>query len=320
MDGTTAMPDHLVHDVVTVGASAGGVEAVGELLAGLPADLPASIFVAVHTHPSSGLLADVLSSRARLPVAHAVHGERIEHGRIYVAPADMHLIVRAGHVEVVRGPRENGHRPSIDVLFRTAARTYGPRVIGVVLTGYHDCGTAGLLSIKARGGIAVAQDPSDALVPDMPRSSIDHVAVDHVARLEAMPALLTRLVDTPAPATPPPAEEILELEGETPGIGTSLACPICSGALAETDLGNFEGFRCHIGHSFSLATLARMHEDEVERALWAAVRALEDGANLSTRLAGRAVGEMRERLADRGRVQSQDAQVIRNLLVGPKRP
>lgn len=309
------------HDVLTLGASAGGFEALGKLFGELPKDFPAAVFVALHTHPTGVHAAELLAAKARMPVALATHGERIEHGRVYVAPADMHLLVRAGHVDVVRGPRENGHRPSVDVLFRSAARTYASRVIGVVLTGYQDCGTTGLMSIKARGGIAVVQDPNDAAVPEMPQSSIDNVEVDHVAPLADMPELLQKLVATPAPdADMPASEEVLEIEGEQPAVGVSLSCPLCHGALAETKVGAFDHFRCHVGHSFSLDVLAEAQDEDIERALWAAVRSLEDGANLSKRVAARSTGELRERSLERARVQLADAQRIRDLLIAPKNP
>src|SRR5262245_25058272 len=151
------------HDILAIGASAGGFDALSKVVAGLPADLPAAVFVVLHTSPTMpSILPELLAKRGPLPAMHAVHGQRFENGRIYVAPPDNHLLVRPGYVQVVRGPKENGHRPSVDVLFRSAAASYGPRTIGVVLTGYLDCGTAGLLSIKARGGIGVAEDPQTA--------------------------------------------------------------------------------------------------------------------------------------------------------------
>ena len=303
---------------MVVGASAGGVTAVGSLLAGLPQSLNAAVFVVVHSHPTGPHLADVLRARSALPVEFGVHGQRIHRGCVYVAPPDNHLAVGPSHMEVVRGPRENGHRPSIDVLFRTAAKTHGARVIGVVLSGYQDCGTAGLLSIKARGGLAVVQDPRDARVGEMPRASIEHVKVDHVSSVAAMPELLERLVSTPAVETPAVDEGVLEIEGETKGIGTELVCPTCGGGLTEGDAGDFPVFRCHTGHAFSLDALGRLQEEEVERALWAAVRALEDTSTISRRLAGDATGELRERFADRSRVQARNAEVIRDLLVGAK--
>ena len=169
------------HDMITIGASAGGVEALTELVRGLPVDLPASVFVSLHVPPhGTSMLPQILSRRGPLPAHHARDGEPIEPGRIYVAPPDLHLLIHQGVVRLSRGPRENGFRPAIDPLFRTAARWHGPRVVGVILSGTLDDGTAGLLAIKERGGFAVVQDPDDALFPGMPRNAMDVVHVDHV--------------------------------------------------------------------------------------------------------------------------------------------
>jgi two-component system chemotaxis response regulator CheB len=307
-------------DVIVIGASTGGVEALTTLISGLPADLPAAVFVVVHTDPNTrSRLAELLASRSALPVTAALHGEVMVRGHVYVAPSDNHLTLRSGgYVHVVRGPRENGHRPSVDLLFRSASRAYGGRVIGVVLTGYLDCGTAGLLSIKARGGVAVVQSPSDAQVPDMPRSAIEHVPVDHVVSVRQMPALLERLAREPAAETPEETPEALsQIEGETLGERADLVCPTCQGVLTESELGGFVVLRCHVGHAFSLESLAEEQAEAVERALWAAVRALEESAAMSRRYSSRLVGNLRERLAERESTQREQAAVIRKFLVGP---
>ena len=306
------------HDIVVIGASSGGVEALFEIAAGLPSDFPAAVFMALHMGAGfASRLPELLSQRGPLRATHAMHGEAIVPGRIYVAPPDNHLMLRPGYLHVVRGPKENGHRPAVDALFRTAAMVYGPRVIGVVLTGYLDCGTAGMLSIKARGGLAVVQDPRDAIVPDMPRSVIRHVAVDHVAPLRDIPGLLSRLVSEPpgaAPAHLPGA--LMELEGDEPGVAAEIVCPSCQGKLTESALNGFQIFHCHVGHAFSLESVAAEQADEIERALWAAVRALEEGAALARRLASGASGHMQQRFEEKEAAQSQQAHVIRNLLLG----
>ena len=186
------MPDH---GIVVVGASAGGVEALADLTASLPGDLPAPLFVVLHL-PATGTsaLPEILRRQGPLPAAHVKDGEPIRPGRIYVAPPDHHILLRTGHVHLSRGPRENGHRPAIDPLFRSAAREYASKVIGVVLSGALDDGTAGLVAVKSCGGVAVVQGPSDALYPAMPGNALEHVQVDHVVAAASMGKLLARLL------------------------------------------------------------------------------------------------------------------------------
>ena len=182
-------------DVVAIGASAGGIQALTSLASGLPRDFPAAVFVVVHIPPYAvSRLPEILSRAGPLPAAHARQGEPIEPGRIYVAPPDRHLLVRQGWVELARGPRENHSRPAIDPLFRTAARAYGPRVVGVVLSGSLYDGSMGLMAIKTRGGVAVVQDPNEAAFASMPRSALQAVTADHVLPAAAMAAVLGDLV------------------------------------------------------------------------------------------------------------------------------
>jgi two-component system chemotaxis response regulator CheB len=305
-------------DIIVIGASAGGVPALLELVSGLPSDLRAAVFIVLHMSPNHpSLLPELLTHRGSLPATHAVHGEGIQRGRIYVAPPDNHLMLHSGgYLHVARGPKENGHRPSVDVLFRTASRVFGPRVIGVVLTGYLDCGTAGMLSIKARGGLAVVQDPREADAADMPRSVIKHVEVDHVVPLHEIPGLLTRLADEPADARPANLPATLgEIEGDKPGVPTEIVCPICQGTLTAAELRGFMTFRCHTGHAFSLESMAFEQAEEVERALWAAIRALEESVAMVRRLVVRTNGEVQRRLAEKAEIQARQAQVIRQFLL-----
>jgi two-component system chemotaxis response regulator CheB len=304
------------HDIVVIGASAGGIGALSAIASRLPADLPAAVFIAVHTDGFFSRLPDTLSSRSSLRVAHALHGETIAPGRIYVAPPDNHLVIHPGYVSVTRGPKENGHRPSIDVLFRTAAKSYESRVIGVVLTGHLDCGTAGLTSVKARSGIAVAQDPKDAAAPDMPQNAIDHVAIDHVARLTEIPELLTRLVVEPPAALPAHLPGALaQIEGDEPGTACELVCPDCNGKLTVSQLGAVQRFHCQVGHAFSTASIAAAQSEQVERALWSSVRALEEGAALARRLAAASTGRLRGRFEERSLAQAEQARLIRDALL-----
>jgi two-component system chemotaxis response regulator CheB len=321
------------HDIMVVGASAGGVEALVGLVASLPADLPAALFVVLHV-PATGTsaLPDILRRQGPLPAGHAKDGEPIELGRIYVAPPDHHLLIRTGHVHLARGPRENGHRPAVDPLFRSAAREYATRVIGVVLSGALDDGTAGLAAIKSRGGVAVVQDPQDALYPGMPASALEHVEVDHVARTAAMGPLLARLAGGPAaePPGPTPTDMRVEvevegfsleaIEGEHPGAPSGFSCPDCSGVLwAIDDDGGLQRFRCRVGHAWSPETLLTRQSDSLEAALWIALRSLEERAALARRLAEPARRRGHTFTASRFEEQAAEAQqaarVVRELLL-----
>jgi two-component system chemotaxis response regulator CheB len=304
------------HDVIAIGASAGGVEVLLGLVRGLPAELPASLFVVVHTSPSfKSHLPDLLSHHGPLPACHPLDRERILPGRIYVAPPDNHLLVRQGSMEVARGPKENGHRPAADALFRTASSAYGPRVVGVVLSGHQDCGTAGMMSIKARGGVGVVQTPDSAQAAEMPRSVIDRVKVDFVVPPAELPGLITRLVATPAGSERRPNEYVDQVEGTSRGTPADLVCPICEGVLTEAQPGEFQHFRCHVGHAFSLESLVREQSEEMERALWAAARSLEESAALSNRLATRERGEIQRRFVEKAETQRQQADLIRQILL-----
>jgi two-component system chemotaxis response regulator CheB len=182
-------------DLVVVGASAGGLEALRQLAAGLPADLPASVLVVLHIPPTgASVLPGILDRAGPLPATHAKDGSPLEHGRIYVAPPDFHLLVDDRTLRLEHGPAEHGHRPAVDPLFRSAARVYGERVVGVVLSGALDDGALGLAAVKAGGGVAVAQDPEDAMYPSMPRNAIDRGGADHVVVAADLAELVVRLV------------------------------------------------------------------------------------------------------------------------------
>ncbi len=307
------------HDIVAIGASAGSIEVLLEMAGDLPADLAAAVFLVVH-QPSNhaGSLPELLSRRGPLPATYPLHGEAIAPGEIYVAPPDNHLQVRQGSIEVVRGPKDNGHRPAADVLFRTAAAAYGSRVIGVVLSGYQDCGTAGMMSIKARGGLAVVQDPTTAIASEMPSHVIERVAVDHVVHPLELPGLLTRLVATPAGPTVEPDRFIRQLEGAELGARAEVVCPICEGVLTEAQPGVFQHFRCHVGHAFTLEALVREQSEEMERVLWAAVRALEESASLARRVSVHESGELKQRFIEKANTHAQQADYLRQILLHGK--
>jgi two-component system, chemotaxis family, protein-glutamate methylesterase/glutaminase len=212
------------HNILVIGASLGGVEALAQLVHGLPADLPAAVFVVLHVQAdSTSQLPKILSRAGPLPAAHPSDGDRIQNGRIYVAPPDHHLLVKHGCMRVVRGPRENRSRPALDPLFRTAARAYGPCVVGVVLTGKLDDGTAGLDAVKMRGGVTIVQDPADAECAEMPLHALRHVAIDYCVPLVAIPPLLSQLAQQAADNEEvAPVSRDLELEAEFAEMDTAV--------------------------------------------------------------------------------------------------
>ncbi|MGN6675837.1 MAG: chemotaxis protein CheB, partial [Thermomicrobiales bacterium] len=288
------------HDIIAIGASSGGVEALVEVSAALPAALPAAVFVVLHMSPdSTSALPQILDRHCALPVVAAVDGQPIQRGRVYVAVPDRHLIIDRGVVRVVRGPRENRHRPAVDVLFRSAARAYGPRAVGVVLTGALDDGTAGLLALKQRGGIAVVQDPTEALFSGMPESALKYVAVDYCVSLAAIAPLLGQLAATPAakegeyPVSPEmeyeygvASQDPAALEnGARPGKLTALTCPECRGPLWEIREGELVRFRCRTGHAFSADSMLEGQDVALEEALWYAYNTLLESALTADRLA-----------------------------------
>jgi two-component system, chemotaxis family, protein-glutamate methylesterase/glutaminase len=317
-------------DIIVIGASAGGIEALGGLVRQLPSDLGAAVLVVLHVSAEhKSVLPRILSSAGPLPAKHARNGERVLPNRIYVARPDHHLLLHETYVRVVRGPRENGHRPAIDPLFRTAAYTYGPRVIGIVLSGALDDGTAGLVAIKNQGGLAVVQDPNEALVDAMPRSALENVDIDHVLPVSELGKLLPQLVCEPVPDVAPVRSAVLEVEaalqlqGSTEGalkVGepSGLACPDCGGVLNQVHDGDLIRFRCRVGHAYAPETLYLEQRSTLEGALWAALRALEEQASLARRMAGRAreLDQTKSaiRYDDRAEAAESQAQTVRDAL------
>lgn len=283
-------------DIVVIGGSAGALDALRRIVHGLPPRFPASMFVVVHTAPhSTGILPSILAKAGLLPAAHAINGEQIQSGRIYVAPPDHHLLIDRGHVRLTRGPRENRFRPAVDPLFRTAAVTYGPRVVGVILSGGQDDGVLGLSYIKRHGGIAIAQDPAEADAPSMPEHAIRQIEVDHVLPAEDMAAVLGGLVRAPLGEAimtnqetgPDIAESGTDAlrSGSLPGPPSAFTCPECGGSLWELKDGDLIRFQCHVGHGFNGESLVTAQADNLESALWTALRTLEESAALRRRMA-----------------------------------
>ena len=290
------MTEH--RDVVAVGASAGGVEALRTLVAGLPPDYPGAVLVVLHVpRDASSALPAILNRSGSLPAASATDGETLQTGRIYTAPNDHHLLVLDGRIRLTRGPAENGHRPAIDPLFRSVARSFGRRAIGVVLSGSRDDGAAGLATIAARGGATLVQDPDDALYPWMPRAAIGHTHPDTVAPAAKLGGLIAGITAMDLPDTPPAAEDFL-LDAElamselapvtTDDLAVAAAgygCPACGGSLFQIDEPPVPRYRCRVGHAWSPESLLEEQAIALEGALWMALRALEEKSALSRRMA-----------------------------------
>jgi two-component system chemotaxis response regulator CheB len=311
-------------DIIVVGASIGGLDALCTLLREVPRNLPASIFVVMHVGEASAL-GSILDRCGAMPVVEAREGEKIERGRAYVAPSDRHLLLNNGQISLSRGPRENRHRPAIDPLFRSAARTYRERVIGVILTGALDDGSAGLFAVKSRGGIAIVQDPLEALDAGMPRSALRNVDVDHCVPLAEMPALLVKLTHARIRLSQKDGKEKGKKrnmsQAKKPGFrddAVSFVCPECNGPLYETREGKLVKFSCQIGHSFSPESLTAAHADALERALWIAVRTLNERIAIHEALAQqqRELENtlLAERLAETASSASHDVKLIREIL------
>lgn len=281
-------------DIIVIGASSGGIEALRTLVGALPKDFAASVFVVLHMSADSpGLLGGILRRSGALPASNATDRAKIKPGRVYVAPPDHHLLVDDGFMRITHGPKENRFRPAVDPLFRSAARVYGTRVIGVVLTGALDDGTAGLSAIKACGGIGIVQDPADAEFPSMPQSALDNVAVDYRLPIAGIAPQLVQLVAKPALRGVHPMPEKLDIEVNIAaeqraidagvqklGRPSSYACPECHGVLLRVDDSKPVRFRCHTGHAYSTGSLLAEQTERAEEALWSAIRVLDESALL----------------------------------------
>lgn len=321
-------------ELVVVGGSAGGVETLRSLVGKLPADLPAAVLVVVHIPATAASgLAGILSRAGSLPARQAVDGEEPRRGHIYVAPPDHHLMVRGGRLSLVRGPRESGHRPAVDPLFRSAAQEYGPNCVGVVLSGSLDDGAAGLAVIARAGGAALVQDPADAAFPSMPAAALAAVPGATVAPVEELATHLDRLV----------RENVMEVTGDTGwrefneqeldiaglhghpvtaryGPASGFICPDCGGPLYEIH-DNVLRYRCRVGHAWSAESLAVAQNLAVENALWHAARVLRERAALHRRMARDAAQRGAHRLAGNSKRIADEAErsaaLIEGQLAGP---
>jgi two-component system chemotaxis response regulator CheB len=311
------------HDIVVIGASTGSIGAIRKLVAVLPSDFEASIFIALHLPAGHrSLLPEILTGAGKLPTEIPEDQEAIMPGHIYIAPSDSHLLVLKDHMSLTRGPKENGFRPAIDALFRSAAIAYQNRVVGVILSGYLDDGTHGLLAIKHGGGIAIVQDPGEAEVPDMPQNALDYVHVDCCLPVSQIAEKLVSLVredtDGASNAAGPQRKEDRNMEKETDieEPPAPFVCPDCGGTLWQSREGEMVRFQCRVGHAFSQESMAHKHTEAVDRALWAALRSLEEHAHLLRRITQRPNSS--PRFQEEAHEYEDHAALLREILTHPK--
>ncbi len=268
------------HDIVVIGASSGGFDALRTIISQLPRDFPASVFITLHTAPTgTGYLAELLAAVSPIPVISPKSTEEIRTGFIYVAPPNRHLIIKRGFVAIRFLPKENGTRPAIDPMFRTAAHSYARRVIGVLLTGNLDDGTAGLGVIKDEGGLTIVQDPKDAMYPDMPLAAIKTVSQDYVVPLSEIPPLIVDLVNT-------------EIKGEAPAevpeikrVAPALTCPGCGGVLTHYRADKVGWYQCVVGHRFTTETMVLEQNTMMEEIFWRILSLLKEKEEVARTMA-----------------------------------
>lgn len=319
-------------NIVVIGASAGGFEALKQLFTQLPGKIEASFFVVLHISPTSpSYLASLLNKASSLTIKNPENGEKIQKGHVYVAPPDHHLLVKHDAIRLYRGPRENRHRPAVDPLFRSAAVAYNLQVLGIVLSGLLDDGSSGLLAIKQCGGITMVQDPEDAQYPDMPRNAIAAVqAVDYQLPVAQMADAIAHILQTPNNKTLEIPEHIKteaavaeRVISDVPGMETlgeliPMTCPECSGPLWQINIDGVRRYRCHVGHGFTAKSLLDCQDDALEQALWAAMRMMEERSRLAFSMAEDESRKGRDKSAavyrDRAQESQGHAQVLRKIL------
>lgn len=325
------MIDPALRDVVVIGGSAGAGKALQVVLEGLPPGFSATVFVTRHLPPQAGLPRNYVGlTCGPLTCVEAEDGIPFRRGHVYFAPPEHHLLVGREEILLRRGPRENGSRPAVDPMFRSAAANHAGRVVGIVLSGYLDDGTSGLRAVKRCGGLAVVQHPDDADYPDMPGNAIEHTDVDYILPASRIGPLLCELVRQPAPQMQPVPPDIRLEAGMSANAVTTIdnefrlgqpsefSCPDCGGVLWRYDGNNGTRFRCHVGHAYSEHSLADAQSSEVDRALWAAFRALREKTRMLHQLADQA--RERQQIQAAGRYGSfadecgEEAERIRSLL------
>jgi two-component system chemotaxis response regulator CheB len=328
---TPMRPRHLV----VIGASSGGIEAMRQIVADLPADFPAAIAFVQHTSSHApSVLHKILEKAGKLPAVSPTGTDDLRAGTIYVAPPNYHLLVEPGRVYLGRGPKENRFRPAIDPLFRSAAKVFGPNAVGVILTGNLDDGSAGLWAIKELGGVAIVQDPEDAMYPSMPTNAIKYVVPDFVVPLSDIAQLLVEVTAAPKREFASQIPESMEIEvkiatHEDPlaaGVGrlgepSVFACPECHGVLLLLKDRGHPRFRCHTGHAYSTESLLVHIQEEVEIHLGTTIRAMQEGNVLMRSMAEHAAStDDSSALLERAEQLHRHANTLRQMLTSEQPP
>ncbi|MCE7071868.1 chemotaxis protein CheB [Dyadobacter sp. CY327] len=316
--------------VVVIGTSSGGLNALKTLINQLQENFPAPILVVQHisADATGSVLLDVLNKQTNIHCQHAVNGESLQNGHLYLAPSDHHLMIGDDQkILVTKGAQENRSRPAIDPLFRSAAVVFGSNVIGVLLTGYLDDGTAGMIAIKRCGGTCIVQDPSDAEYPDMPANAIKQVDVDFCLPLMEMGGLLYQLLAAkPEKSGPIPKDILTEAKiakrvlSDLPAVNSlgdqvPFNCPGCGGVLWKVDKGPLTRYRCHTGHAYTAQTLIAEQTLKIEETMWTALRMFEERRNLLTTFAKEQTGAIKKSALERAELSQVHIDRIKAILL-----
>jgi len=318
-----------VSQVVVIGTSSGGLNALIKLISQFQQDFPAPILIVQHisADASGNVLLDALNKNSKLKCTHAASGEKLTPGHLYLAPSDHHLMIDGEQkILVTKGAQENRWRPAIDPLFRSAAVAFGNKVIGVILTGYLDDGTAGLIAIQRCGGICIVQDPKDAEYPAMPQNALNQVKVDYCLPLAEIGGLLYKLTSRkPGKRNPVPKDILIEAEiaervlSDLPSVNAlgeqvPFNCPGCGGVLWKVDKGTSSRFRCHTGHAYTAASLLAEQTNKIEETMWTALRMFEERKNLLTTMAETQTGAVSKSSLERAKLSQVHIDRIRVIL------
>lgn len=316
--------------IVVVGTSAGGMRALIALIEQLPKDFPVPLLIVQHisSDATGDALLNELNKIGKLKCLHATQGEKIKAGHIYLAPTDNHLMIeKNGSLLVTKGAQENRSRPAIDPLFRSAATSFGNRTIGILLTGYLDDGTSGLISIQRCGGICIIQDPADADYPDMPKNALNQIKPDYCIPIAEMGGILSALVARKSKKQSAIPEDIVKevkiakrVLSDLPSVNSlgeqvPFNCPGCGGVLWKMNEGSDLRYRCHTGHAYTAAALLAEQTMKIEETMWTALRMFEERKNLLTTIAKDQKGAIAASANERAKMSQVHIDRIRAILL-----